>query len=185
MDRYGVYAVVFLYKAHCAGAFQSESQIREAVDLELKFAAAIGDTASSEMHIRRKYSRMLEGLFCRQERRTPRDSAQDTANKPGHESPQPPARDETTYRAADAPFNEGTVVDPSLGSGQDISTSPTEYSLVHQYHHERLHIPPLPLLRPPLCLRPNTTPPRRNSNSSRQHQNNRASCRPRESLPST
>lgn len=96
------------------------------MNLALKFAAIMGDTASSEMNIRRKYSRMLKGLFRRQERRTPTDPVQDTANQPRQESPQPPARDETTHRAAaDAPFNKGTVVDPSLTPGQDISILPS------------------------------------------------------------
>lgn len=96
------------------------------MNLALKFAAITGDTASSEMHIRRKYSWMLKGLFSRQAQRTPRDPVQDTANRPYQESSQPPARDETTHRAAaDAPFNEGTVVDTSLTLGQDISILPS------------------------------------------------------------
>lgn len=129
MNRYGVYAAVFLYKARCAGAFHSDAQSQEAMNLALKFAAIIGDTTSSETHVRRKYSRMLRGLFRRQEPSIPRNHVRHTANQTHQESPQPPVRDETIDRAVDQQSNQEAVpeslVDPALTPGQDIPILPS------------------------------------------------------------
>lgn len=120
---------MFLYKAHCAGAFHSDAQSQEAINLALKFAAIMGDTASNDMHTRCKYSRMLRGLFRRQQQRMPKDHVQNIANQSRQESPQPPARDETSDAAADPPFNGETVpeslVDHSLTLRQDSSILPS------------------------------------------------------------
>ncbi|KAJ3531909.1 hypothetical protein NM208_g8671 [Fusarium decemcellulare] len=73
--RYGVYAAVFLHKAHGAGAFQSLTQRREVTSLALRFVAVMADTPCTESHICHRYSRMLRNLWQR------RDTHSDTLRK--------------------------------------------------------------------------------------------------------
>ncbi|CAH0002578.1 unnamed protein product [Clonostachys byssicola] len=60
---YGVYAAVFLYKAQCAGAFQSVAQRRENSKLAERFISKLEQISQDELHLCRRYSVMLGRIW--------------------------------------------------------------------------------------------------------------------------
>ncbi|KAF4467423.1 C6 transcription factor [Fusarium albosuccineum] len=81
---YGVYAAVFLHKAHSAGAFQSLPQRREVTSLALRFVTVMADTPLTESHICHRYSRMLRNLWQRGDARRGRTQAHSDMSDKGH-----------------------------------------------------------------------------------------------------
>ncbi|VUC30201.1 unnamed protein product [Clonostachys rosea] len=60
---YGVYAAVFLYKAQCAGAFQSLAQRQENSELARRFISKLEQISQDELHLCRRYSVMLGRIW--------------------------------------------------------------------------------------------------------------------------
>uniref|UniRef100_A0A0B7KLK5 Transcription factor domain-containing protein n=1 Tax=Bionectria ochroleuca TaxID=29856 RepID=A0A0B7KLK5_BIOOC len=60
---YGVYAAVFLYKAQCAGAFQSVAQRQENSALAGRFISKLEQISQDELHLCRRYSVMLGRIW--------------------------------------------------------------------------------------------------------------------------
>ncbi|CAH0016677.1 unnamed protein product, partial [Clonostachys rhizophaga] len=85
---YGVYAAVFLYKAQCAGAFQSVAQRQENSELAGRFISKLKQISQDELHLCHRYSVMLGRIWrCRDSQRPSHDGTVSRLRMAGHEAP--------------------------------------------------------------------------------------------------